>query len=79
MSAPLSVAPPGSNPWRHPSLVIGLAIVGLVVATALVSLLWTPYPPTKMSMAERLQGPSAAHWLGTDHFGRDVLSMLMVG
>lgn len=67
------------SPWKHPSFVIGAVIVATIVTIALVSLVWTPYVPTKMSIPERLQGPSAAHWLGTDHFGRDVFSMLMVG
>ena len=44
-----------------------------------MSLLWTPYDVTALDIASKLQPPSAAHWLGTDHFGRDVLSMIMVG
>ena len=40
---------------------------------------WTPYDVAALDIAGKLQPPSAAHWLGTDHFGRDVLSMLMVG
>ena len=60
-------------------LVIGLAILAAAVLTALVSLLWTPVPPAAMDIAARLQGPSPAHWLGTDTFGRDTASMLMVG
>jgi nickel transport system permease protein len=38
-----------------------------------------PYDPTAVDVSHRLQGTSAAHWLGTDHLGRDVLSRLMVG
>jgi peptide/nickel transport system permease protein len=64
---------------QRPALVAGAIITLLLAAIALVSLLWTPYPVTTMNMAARLQGPSAAHWLGTDQFGRDVLSMLMAG
>ena len=64
---------------RNPSLVIGAVLVGMVLAMALVSLFWTPYSPTRMAMASRLQSPSLAHWLGTDQFGRDVLSQTMVG
>jgi ABC-type dipeptide/oligopeptide/nickel transport system permease subunit len=44
-----------------------------------VSFVWTPYDVTKLVIADRLQTPNAAHWLGTDHFGRDILSMIMVG
>ncbi|WP_421091024.1 ABC transporter permease [Pseudochrobactrum sp. MP213Fo] len=61
------------------SLMIGLVITALLLALALLSLVWTPYSPTAMKILHKLQGPSALHWLGTDAFGRDVLSMLMVG
>lgn len=64
---------------RNPSLVIGCLLVVLVIAMALVSMVWTPYPPTKMAMSMRLQGPSLNHLMGTDQFGRDVLSQIMVG
>ena len=69
----------GHRPWRHPSFVIGGIIVALIIAVALLSLVWTPWVPTRMNIPHKLQGASAAHWLGTDHFGRDILSMLMVG
>jgi len=61
------------------SLAIGLAITLLVSGMALLSFVWTPYDATAIDIAAKLQGPSAAHWLGTDHFGRDILSMIMVG
>lgn len=64
---------------RHPSFMIGLLITSLVVATGLISLLWTPHDPGIMRIMNRLRPPSLMHWLGTDQFGRDVLSMLMVG
>jgi peptide/nickel transport system permease protein len=63
----------------HPSLLVGGAVSVVVIAIALVSLVWTPYDPTAIVIADRLQPPSATHWLGTDHFGRDVTSMLMAG
>ena len=46
---------------------------------ALLSFFWTPYDVTKLIVADRMLPPSAAHWFGTDHFGRDILSMIMVG
>ena len=46
---------------------------------ALVSVVWTPYDPLLAIPAERLAGSSAEHLLGTDRFGRDVLSRLLVG
>jgi len=62
-----------------PSLVVGAALTGLVAAAALVSFLWTPYDPTLIVIENKLLPPSAAHWFGTDHFGRDVFSMLLQG
>lgn len=64
---------------RHPSFMVGLVVTSLVVATALVSLVWTPHDPAVMRIMSRLRPPSALNWFGTDQFGRDVLSMLMVG
>ena len=82
MSAePLDGAPvrPAANRRLHGSMAVGGAITILMVAIALVSLVWTPYDPAAISIPDRLQPPSALHWLGTDHFGRDMLSMLMEG
>ncbi len=61
------------------TLWIGAALSAVFALAALVSFLWTPYPVDGMMIASRLQAPSAAHWFGTDHFGRDILSMIMVG
>ncbi|NHF74142.1 ABC transporter permease [Paracoccus xiamenensis] len=61
------------------TLIIGAALAGLAVLAAAVSFVWTPYDITQMAVANKLQPPSAAHWLGTDHFGRDILSMVMLG
>ena len=58
---------------------MGLIIVGATVLAALVSVVWTPYDPLLAIPAERLAGSSAEHLLGTDRFGRDVLSRLLVG
>jgi len=63
----------------HWNLRIGAALSLVFVALALLSLVWTPWSSTELSIAQRLQGPGAAHWLGTDQLGRDVLSMLMQG
>jgi len=61
------------------SLVIGLCLAGLFALAAFVSFFWTPYDVAALDVAAKLQPPSAAHWFGTDHFGRDVFSMIMVG
>ena len=58
---------------------VGAAIVALVAVAALVSSAWTPYDPLQADVAARLQGSSPAHWMGTDQFGRDILSRVMDG
>ncbi|MGR3271673.1 ABC transporter permease [Thalassococcus profundi] len=61
------------------TLILGLALTALFVGAALLSFVWTPYDVETMSIAQRLRPPDADHLLGTDHFGRDILSMIMVG
>ncbi|WP_208999838.1 ABC transporter permease [Stappia sediminis] len=61
------------------SFAVGAAITALVLLAAILSLVWTPYPIDQLSVADKLKGPSADHLLGTDHYGRDILSMLMIG
>ena len=51
----------------------------LVLLAAGLSYLWTPFDHTALNIPAKLQTPNGTHWLGTDHFGRDILSMLMVG
>ncbi len=67
------------HPFRHVTFTLGFAISALLVLTAALSLVYTPHDPLQMSITIRLQGPSAANWLGTDHFGRDLLSRIMAG
>jgi len=64
---------------RSRNFVVGTVITLVFVLAALVSFVWTPYDATLQDIPNKLKGPSWAHWLGTDHFGRDVLSMIMVG
>jgi peptide/nickel transport system permease protein len=61
------------------ALVVGGALTALLLATAVVSQFWTPEVPTRVRVAMRLRGPLEAGLLGTDHFGRDVASLLMAG
>ncbi len=64
---------------RHPSFVLGAILSLALLAAALLSLVWTPWSPYDMDLANKLQPPSAAHWLGTDVYGRDIVSLLLVG
>ena len=64
---------------RHPSFVLGAILSLVLLAAALLSLVWTPWSPYDMDLASKLQPPSAAHWLGTDVYGRDIVSLLLVG
>lgn len=57
----------------------GAAITLAILVMAAISLAWTPYDVASLSIPDRLQGPSWAHPFGTDHFGRDIFSMIMQG
>ena len=84
---PPSVPPPAAQRapgfWqravRHRSFAIGAVLSLLLVLAAGLSYLWTPWSPYEMDLTAKLQGPSERHWLGTDAFGRDVASLLLVG
>ncbi len=79
--APLALPDPGF--WqraRHsPSFMIGLVLSALLVLAAVLSFAWTPHDPYAIDMALKLKAPDAQYWLGTDAFGRDVASLLLVG
>ncbi len=64
---------------NNPSLLTGILISLVFVLLALVSLWWTPYPVDQIVIARRFQPPGAQFWLGTDHLGRDMLSLVMSG
>jgi peptide/nickel transport system permease protein len=72
------------RPWlgrllAQKNFLVGSGVTSGLSLVALTSLLYTPQDPLAVSIAERLQGPSGAHWFGTDQFGRDVLSRIMLG
>ncbi len=62
-----------------PTLVLGGAVVGAFVLLALAGPWLAPYPFDAFDVRARLQAPGGAHWLGTDEFGRDVLSRVLAG
>jgi peptide/nickel transport system permease protein len=68
-----------SRAFQSPGFVIGLILSLIILFGGLLSYIWTPGDVTIVNIAERLKAPSGEHMLGTDHFGRDILSMLMVG
>jgi len=64
---------------RRVQLWIAAGMIGLLVAGAILAPWVAPYDPGETNLSARLLGPSAAHWLGTDHLGRDILSRLIWG
>ncbi|MBC7437905.1 MAG: ABC transporter permease [Bdellovibrionales bacterium] len=65
--------------WGHPSIVIGGGLVIVVTLVALLANVVSPYDPLASNFRLKLQAPSAEHWFGTDHFGRDVLARVIYG
>jgi peptide/nickel transport system permease protein len=72
-----------SRRWRralhHPGFAVGLALTVAIVGTAVCALVYTPRDPLRMELGARLEGPSATHPMGTDQYGRDLLSRVMRG
>lgn len=64
---------------RHPLMMIGLIFVALLLVASLVPQWIAPDNPLSMNLSQRLQGPSMAHLLGTDEFGRDMFSRVIYG
>ncbi|MCR6673570.1 ABC transporter permease [Devosia ginsengisoli] len=62
-----------------PVTIFGLAVLAVLVATAVLAPWISPYGPTDINPAARLQPPSGEHWLGTDRIGRDVLTRALHG
>src|SRR5689334_20667316 len=82
-SAPESRSAPRWRVWRrlrrHRLALAGLAFLALLILCAISADLISPYRPLDQAMNVRLKPPSAAHWLGTDDFGRDILSRIIYG
>lgn len=64
---------------RNRPALVALAFLLFITLAAIGADLIAPYSPTNIAPVQALQGPSSAHWLGTDHFGRDTLTRIMFG
>ncbi len=60
-------------------LILGALLSVFFIVAAVLSFLWVPHDVTTLAITQKLQAPSGTYWLGTDHLGRDTLSLLMVG
>lgn len=80
-------APPRVTEWQRfkrvffgrKMVLFGTAVITLFCLMAILAPLIAPYDPVKISLSERLEGPSWSHWLGTDNYGRDTLTRLIYG
>jgi len=83
LSGPAPDRPRGRGLWRRIRrdrvAVTGAFIIGVLVVTAVGAADLAPFDPARQALTDRLAGPSVRHWLGTDEFGRDVLSRLIYG
>lgn len=64
---------------RNKQAMIGLAMLLLLIFAAVFANIIAPYDPVEQNLLIRLQGPSAAHWFGTDELGRDIFSRILYG
>jgi peptide/nickel transport system permease protein len=78
---PVDKSSPLRETWRRLKMnraaICGLAVIVVMVTSALLAPWVAPYDPTKMDVRARLQGPSLEHVLGTDNFGRDIFSRIV--
>lgn len=65
--------------WRHPSMSIGIFILGLMIAIAIFAPYLGTVDPTALAPAKRTRPPSSLYWFGTDMFGRDIYSRVLYG
>ena len=85
MSALEPVLEPAAEPgllrqaFSSRSFLTGFVITAAITLMAIASYIWTPYDVTRLVISDKTLAPSSAHWFGTDHFGRDILSMITVG
>ena len=60
-------------------LAAGLILTCALAALILLGFFWTPWDPNAMAAGGKFEGPSLAHWMGTDNFGRDIFSRVLKG
>jgi peptide/nickel transport system permease protein len=65
--------------WSRKTVLFGAIVLALIVLTALLAPFVSRYSPEQMRIAQRLQPPGAAHWFGTDEFGRDLFARVVYG
>jgi peptide/nickel transport system permease protein len=65
--------------FQNVNFSLGICITLAIILTGLLSLVYTPYPPNRMNLSVRFQAPNETNWLGTDQYGRDILSRVMKG
>jgi len=84
-SIPVATPPLVHGPrfWKRafasPAFTIGMVLSTMLVLAAGLSFLWTPHSPYEVDMARKLQAAGSTHWFGTDAYGRDVASLILVG
>ncbi|RWR02086.1 peptide ABC transporter permease [[Pantoea] beijingensis] len=62
-----------------PNAIIGIFLVGIIATAGIIGFFWTPFDPGRINILARLHPPDAQNWLGTDEYGRDVFSRLLLG
>jgi peptide/nickel transport system permease protein len=65
--------------FDNSTAMVGFFMTLFISVVCLVSFVWTPYDPTQMNLISRFTSPSLSHWMGTDEYGRDILSRVMTG
>ena len=65
--------------WRHPTMAIGLLLLGIMLVVAIFAPFLGTDDPTALAPAKRVREPSAEYWFGTDAFGRDIYSRVLYG
>src|SRR4029450_918490 len=83
-SARATAATPARPTWRryaarNRNIAVGAAILAVVILAALLARGISTHDPRRLNPAQRLKAPSAANFLGTDEFGRDVYSLVLHG